>query len=103
MSVKDKQYGDDRDGDKELAYAQAGEIDEASTDAELLAYTIPPDELRGLLRKLDSRVAPVLLVLYLISFLDRSNLGSASTGGLFEDINAPSNGLSVTASIFYGW
>ncbi|GAA5982317.1 hypothetical protein JCM5350_006142 [Sporobolomyces pararoseus] len=77
------------------------EIDENSSDEELLAYCIPPDELRSLLRNLDFHIAPVLMILYLISFLDRSNLGNAAVGGLFEDINAPSNGLSVTTSIFY--
>jgi hypothetical protein len=61
MSVKDRKdgFGDD----KELAYAQSGEIDENSTDEELLAYTIPPDEQRALLRTLDFHIAPVLMIL----------------------------------------
>ncbi|GAA6060158.1 hypothetical protein JCM10212_005159 [Sporobolomyces blumeae] len=91
MSVPDKE---------ELGYAVA-EIDESSTDDELLRYEIAPAESRKLLRTLDTWIAPVLMILYLISFLDRSNLGNAAVGGLMEDINAPANGLSVTASIFY--
>ncbi|GAA5900027.1 uncharacterized protein JCM6883_006066 [Sporobolomyces salmoneus] len=99
--VKDPNGSLSPESDKELAYTQPGEIDEASTHEELLAYTIPPSELKSLLRTLDFHIAPVLMILYLISFLDRSNLGNAAVGGLFEDINAPSNGLSVTTSIFY--
>ena len=39
------------------------EIDENSSDEELLAYCIPPDELRSLLRNLDFHIAPVLMIL----------------------------------------
>ncbi|CDR35625.1 RHTO0S01e03532g1_1 [Rhodotorula toruloides] len=83
-----------------LAYA-VKDIDENSSDEELLAYQISPQETRSLLRRLDSFLAPMVMILYLISFLDRSNIGNASTGGMFVDIGAPKNGLSVTTSIFY--
>ena len=38
----------------------------------LAQYDIPDDERRQLLRKLDSRIAPMVIILYLIAFLDRS-------------------------------
>ena len=38
----------------------------------LAQYDIPDDERRQLLRKLDSRIAPMVMILYLIAFLDRS-------------------------------
>ncbi|GAA6008088.1 hypothetical protein JCM11491_001877 [Sporobolomyces phaffii] len=102
MSDKDhNDAGYSADNKVELSYATAGDIDANSTDEELLAYTIPPEETRALLRKLDFHIAPVLMILYLISFLDRSNLGNAAVGGLMEDINAPANGLSVATSVFY--
>ncbi|GAA5948613.1 hypothetical protein JCM21900_005190 [Sporobolomyces salmonicolor] len=87
--------------DKEALGYSIGTIDENSTDEELLHYQIDPKEKRQLLLALDLRIAPVLLVLYLISFLDRSNLGNAAVGGLMTDVNAPANGLSVATSIFY--
>ncbi|BGP27191.1 MFS nicotinic acid transporter [Rhodotorula toruloides] len=83
-----------------LAYA-VKDIDENSSDEELLNYQISPLETRSLLRRLDTFLAPMVMILYLISFLDRSNIGNASTGGMFVDIGAPKNGLSVCASIFY--
>ncbi|GAA5995273.1 uncharacterized protein JCM10292_005069 [Rhodotorula paludigena] len=88
------------DTEGNIAYSVAV-IDEHTSDEQLLEYNISPAEKKRLLRRLDSFIAPMVAILYLISFLDRSNLGNASTGGMLEDIGAPSNGLSVTTSIFY--
>ncbi|BGP51251.1 hypothetical protein JCM10450v2_007180 [Rhodotorula kratochvilovae] len=92
--------GGDDAGEASVGYAVAS-INEDSTDEELLAYTMDPAEKRALLRRLDTFIAPMVMILYLISFLDRSNLGNAASANLMEDINAPSNGLSVATSIFY--
>jgi hypothetical protein len=42
---------------------------------------------RALLRKVDLRLLPPLTLLYLLSFLDRSNVGNARIEGLTEDLN----------------
>jgi hypothetical protein len=44
-----------------LAYA-VKDIDENSSDEELLAYQISPQETRSLLRRLDSFLAPMVMV-----------------------------------------
>ncbi|TXT09269.1 uncharacterized protein COLE_03203 [Cutaneotrichosporon oleaginosum] len=41
------------------------------------------------------------MVLYLVAFLDRANIGNAAVGGMVKDLNFPANGLSVATSIFY--
>ncbi|KAI0738941.1 MFS general substrate transporter [Daedaleopsis nitida] len=41
---------------------------------------------RRLVRKLDSRIMPVVCMLYLVAFLDRSNIGNARLQGLPEDV-----------------
>ncbi|KAL0571834.1 hypothetical protein V5O48_010130 [Marasmius crinis-equi] len=71
------------------------------TEEELLNYQIDPEEKKRLLRKLDSFIAPVLIILYLIAFLDRSNIGNASVGGMTTALHLPPEGLSVATSIFY--
>ncbi|BEI80833.1 hypothetical protein CcaverHIS002_0113620 [Cutaneotrichosporon cavernicola] len=68
---------------------------------DLASYDIDPAESRALLRTLDWHIAPVCMVLYLVAFLDRSNIGNAAVGGMVKDLNFPSNGLSVATSIFY--
>jgi hypothetical protein len=42
---------------------------------------------KALLRKLDYRLLPPLTLLYLLSFLDRSNVGNARLEGMTTDIN----------------
>ncbi|GKZ33835.1 hypothetical protein AbraIFM66950_003919 [Aspergillus brasiliensis] len=42
---------------------------------------------KALLRKLDSRLLPPLTILYLLSFLDRSNVGNARLEGMATDIH----------------
>lgn len=42
---------------------------------------------KALLRKLDYRLLPPLTILYLLSFLDRSNVGNARLEGMTDDVN----------------
>nr|VWP00386.1 Transcription factor [Ganoderma boninense] len=44
------------------------------------------EEERGLVRKLDRRILPMLAVMYLFAALDRTNLGNARLQGLPQDI-----------------
>lgn len=69
--------------------------------SELLDVVIDPVETRKLLRTLDFHIAPIVMILYLIAFLDRANIGNAAVGGMTTQLHFPSNGLSVCTSIFY--
>ena len=48
-----------------------------------------------LLRKLDLFVAPVMMMLMLISYLDRGNIGFAATQGMIMDIGLKGSELNV--------
>lgn len=74
---------------------------EVDAVTELKDYEIPHAEERALRWKLDRHIAPVAMMLYLIAFLDRSNIGNAAVGGMTTDLNFPPNGLSVATSVFY--
>jgi hypothetical protein len=56
------------------------ELDASGQDVHL--YIDPATE-RKLVRKLDWRLIPWLCLLYLISFLDRTNIGNAKIQGIF--------------------
>ncbi|GAM33380.1 hypothetical protein TCE0_004f00233 [Talaromyces pinophilus] len=56
---------------------------------------------RAVVWKLDCFIAPVMMLLNLISYLDRGNIGYAATQGLSTDIGLKGNQLNICVSIFY--
>lgn len=49
----------------------------------------------ALVRKLDCFIAPVMMLLMLISYLDRGNIGFAATQGMSADIRLKGSELNV--------
>lgn len=58
-------------------------------------------EERRLTTKIDIKLIPVLGLLYLICFLDRTNIANARLAGLEAGLNMPSNGFNTALWIFY--
>lgn len=56
---------------------------------------------RKLLRKLDLKLIPWLSFLYLISFLDRTNIGNAKVDGLQEDLKMSNGQYNESLTIFF--
>ncbi|KAF3068215.1 hypothetical protein CFAM422_007956 [Trichoderma lentiforme] len=56
---------------------------------------------KKLVRKLDLYIIPLVMALYLFSFLDRVNIGNARLYGLEEDLNLSSEQFQVTVSILF--
>ncbi|KAI1614587.1 retrograde regulation protein 2 [Exophiala viscosa] len=56
---------------------------------------------RKLLWKLDLKLIPWLTLLYLIAFLDRTNIGNAKIDGLQEDLKMTNNQYNNTLTIFF--
>lgn len=56
----------------------------------------------ALLRKVDTRLFPFLVVMYLLNFLDRSNLAQARQGGALEaDLGMTGTDFNLATSIFF--
>ncbi len=51
--------------------------------------------------KLDLYVCPILIVLQLISFLDRGNIGFAATQGMIGDLGLANTQFNTAVSLFY--
>lgn len=60
-----------------------------------------PKAAQRLLRKCDWRLIPILGSLYLVSFLDRSNIANARLFGLEASLQMPLNGFNTSLWIFY--
>lgn len=54
---------------------------------------------RRLLRKVDLRVLPILSFLYLLAFIDRSNLGNARVAGLEDDLALTGTQYNLAATV----
>lgn len=47
---------------------------------------VDPQQEKKLLRKLDMYLAPIMTIVFLTAYLDRSNIGNAASAGMLEDI-----------------
>ncbi|MBE3049982.1 MFS transporter [Candidatus Bathyarchaeota archaeon] len=56
---------------------------------------------KKLLRKVDIRLLPTLIVMYLLNFLDRSNLAQARQGTLEKDLGMKNTDFNLATSIFF--
>ncbi|CAG8955404.1 hypothetical protein HYFRA_00010268 [Hymenoscyphus fraxineus] len=56
---------------------------------------------RALTTRIDFKVIPILGLLYLICFLDRTNIANAKLAGLEAGLHMPSNGYNTALWIFY--
>ncbi|TVY41673.1 putative transporter [Lachnellula subtilissima] len=75
-------------------------IDETSNEAENEFYVDPVKEVK-LLAKLDLAFTPIIMLVYLSCFLDRSNIGNVKVAGMLKDIHATDQQFSTAVSIFY--
>jgi hypothetical protein len=71
-----------------------------------LSYAAKDDEWKSfhakqLLRKVDIRLIPLLILMYLLNFLDRSNLAQARLGTLEEDLKMKGTDFNLATSILF--
>ncbi|KFZ02959.1 hypothetical protein V502_11344 [Pseudogymnoascus sp. VKM F-4520 (FW-2644)] len=64
-------------------------------------HYIDPAKQVKLLAKLDLCLIPVIMLVYLCCFLDRSNIGNVGVAGMPEAIGASPSQFSIAVSIFY--
>lgn len=73
--------------------------DSAPTLQTFMLYT--PDEERSIIRKFDYRLVMFVALSYMLSFLDRSNIGNARIAGLSEDLHLSSLQYEWLLRVFY--
>jgi len=59
-----------------------------------------PDD-KKLLRKIDLHIIPTITLLYLLSYLDRINIGQAKIDGLMESLKLTSAQYNACLSVFF--
>lgn len=84
------------DTDHALGKPEAGEIELAQDDHAYRARMT-----RKVLFKVDTHVLPILALLFLCSFLDRTNVGNAKILGLAEDLHMTNLQYNQGLAVFY--
>lgn len=59
------------------------------------------EEEARVVRKLDWRLMPMIFLIYMLSVLDRSNLGNAYVAGLTNSIDLSGNRYAMLGTVFY--
>ncbi|KAI1806287.1 putative MFS transporter [Daldinia bambusicola] len=76
-------------------------LDEMSLGFEHNGLHIDPNLEKRVRRKIDRRLIPLVMGLYLVSFLDRSNIGNAETAGMSKDLGFDDAQYQWLLTIFY--
>ncbi|KAK7438888.1 hypothetical protein VKT23_017814 [Stygiomarasmius scandens] len=63
--------------------------------------TLTEAEERKLYKKIDRRLMPILCVMYLMSFLDRGNIGNARLQGLESQLNLVGNQYNIALTMYF--
>ena len=90
---------DDSEDDEQDTSLHARRGTRRGSVASFELYT--PDEERRVRRKLDIKLVLFVALLYLLSFLDRSNIGNAKIAGLTDDLHLDDNQYEWLLTIFY--
>lgn len=78
-----------------------GELDPAFSASENEGDVFGVINESALLRKLDWRLLPAVGILYLLSFLDRSNVGNARIEGLTRDLGMTGNQYLTGLTLYF--
>jgi hypothetical protein len=83
------------------------EFDDAKKDTfqpPELVRTMTPDERKraekALVRKIDLRLLPMIVLMYIMNYLDRNNIAAAKLAGLQAELNLSSIQYSVSALLY---
>ncbi|KAJ6089035.1 hypothetical protein N7499_003882 [Penicillium canescens] len=89
----------ERDGPSTHKELQDKQLNPQTVETAML--TVSQAEYDKLLRKVDLRVIPILAVLYLLSFLDRGNIGNANVQGLSTTLGLVGQQYNWCLTIFF--
>ncbi|KAK0659388.1 putative transporter [Lasiodiplodia hormozganensis] len=76
-------------------------VDEQATAPGVSMASFAHLDEKKILRKMDIHIVPILALLYLMSFLDRSNIANAEVEGMRDDLNMNGGQYNWTLTIFF--
>ncbi|KAI4862531.1 putative MFS transporter [Hypoxylon rubiginosum] len=94
-------YKSDLEPTQDRNEGTGGGSDEKYQGTESNGLHIDPALEKRVRRKIDYHLVPLLMALYLVSFLDRSNIGNAETAGMSKDLGFDDEHYQWLLTIFY--
>ncbi|KAL2803269.1 major facilitator superfamily domain-containing protein [Aspergillus granulosus] len=64
-------------------------------------YVPGTEEEKKLVRKIDLYILPMMWIMYLLSYMDRTNIGNAKIAGMDVDLDLDSNRYSIALVVFF--
>lgn len=86
--------------DEKLKELHVEDLTVRANDRTAAKYDIDAVAERKLLRKIDVRLIPILWFLFMLAFLDRTNIGNARILGMEDDLKMTGNSYSIALFIF---
>ncbi|KAJ3532550.1 hypothetical protein NMY22_g7699 [Coprinellus aureogranulatus] len=87
----------------EGAYHSKHDVSIAHNDEEAMSASLRALEIerKKVLRKMDWQILPFVSILYLLSFLDRANIGNAKIAGMAHDLHLDGLKYNIIAAVFF--
>ncbi|OQE31551.1 hypothetical protein PENSTE_c001G00994 [Penicillium steckii] len=87
--------------EKSLRDSLQKELGESHFENVEAAPAFDDNETKAILRKVDWRLLPMLTLLYVLSFIDRSNIGNAKVAGMNDDLSLTGTQYNVALTVFF--
>ncbi|KAI1495998.1 major facilitator superfamily domain-containing protein [Biscogniauxia marginata] len=76
-------------------------VDRKQQEVLIDSYVPDTEEERQLVRKIDLYLLPTIWLMYLLSYMDRTNIGNAKIAGMEEDLELDSSRYSISLIVFF--
>ncbi|KAF9533276.1 putative MFS transporter [Crepidotus variabilis] len=86
---------------EDASHIEDPSLDKPSVNSGILILEISENEKQKILRKVDWRLIPLLTFLYLVAFIDRSNIGNAKIAGLNSQLKLHGLQYNAAVTLFY--
>ncbi|PGH15060.1 hypothetical protein AJ80_05685 [Polytolypa hystricis UAMH7299] len=79
--------------------SSSSELEVGDVDVDVDSYS--KEETTRIMRRIDYRLIPILAYLYLLSFIDRGNIGNAKIAGMNDDLNLQGMQYNIALIVFF--
>jgi sugar phosphate permease len=97
----DKHHHEDAYHSEHVKTEEVERIDRLATAPDVTRASFAHLDEKAILRKMDLRLIPMLALLYLLSFLDRGNIGNAKIEGLVDDLHMTGPQYNWCLTVFF--